>query len=94
MKIKNVTNPLFNFRNFGIAVLFASILALVIFTQKGWGEIAQSMCVVYAAATAIFFLVQIYGFVISQTKYCDSIEAPKFAMLEKEEDQWKQKSVN
>ena len=69
--------------------IFGLILFLIIFTQKGWGEIAQSLCILYAAATGIFFLVQLYGFVISQTKYCEEIEAPKFELLEKEEDQWK-----
>jgi hypothetical protein len=82
-------NPVFNRFNAGIFAILGLIVYLICWVQKGWGEIAQSLCVFYAMATGFFFLIQLYGFVISQTKYSEDIEAPKFDMLENEEKQWR-----
>ncbi|MBM4317202.1 MAG: hypothetical protein FJ116_06950 [Deltaproteobacteria bacterium] len=68
--------------------IFGLIIFLILFIQKGWGDITRSLCTFYSLATAFFFLIQLYGFVISQTKYSEEIEEPKFTMLKGKEDQW------
>lgn len=62
---------------------------LYLFTQKSWGSAVQVLCGFYSIATGLFFCAQVYGFVVSQTSYSDSIESPKFLMLEKEEAEWR-----
>lgn len=43
---------------------------------------------VYAVLVTGFLIAQFWGFVVSQTEYSDSIEAPKFAVLKNEDSEW------
>jgi hypothetical protein len=92
MKSKKPFSPLAD-NHFTKAVLgcaFATgILISLMLAQKSWSGAVQILCGFYAFATGLFFLAQLYGFVISQTQYSDHIEAPKFAMLDQEEAEWK-----
>lgn len=65
------------------------LIILVLLVQKSWGDAVQWMCGIYSAATGLFFVAQLVGFVVSQTHYSESVEAPKFAMLENEEAEWR-----
>jgi hypothetical protein len=72
-----------------VGMVFFSIL-LVLLIPKSWGEAVKFLCGVYTMATILFFVAQLYGFVISQTQYSEAVESPKFVMLENEEAEWKE----
>lgn len=72
-----------------IAIGFFLLVVMSVLTQNDWGNIAQGLCIFYAIATTLFFLAQLWGFVVSQTNYSEDIEEPKFKMLVNEEAEWK-----
>jgi len=47
-----------------------------------WGEGAQMSVALYGALVTIFLAAQLWGFVVSQITYVDSIERAKFELLE------------
>lgn len=72
----------------GVGAGLISLIAFVFF-QNPWEGAVKFLCGFYTVCTGVFFLAQIYGFVISQTHYSEAVEAPKFTMLENEEAQWR-----
>ena len=70
----------------GLALCLLVLLAMV---QKNWGRAVTLSCIVYTVAVGLFFIAQLFGFILSQTDYSEAVEAPKFDMLEKEARQWK-----
>lgn len=73
---------------FAVGLVFFLVL-LLLFIQCNWGAAVRFLCGFYTIATGLFFMAQLYGFVISQTHYSDSVEAVKFMMLENEEAEWR-----
>jgi hypothetical protein len=47
-----------------------------------WGAGAQSSVVIYGILVTLFLAAQLWGFVVSQITYVDSIERAKFELLE------------
>lgn len=84
-KNKWIKSPAFWGGVFIIALGFLASLATI---QKSWGVLAIGFCVFYTLAMTFFFAAQVWGFVVSQTTYSDSVESPKFKLLEIEEAEW------
>lgn len=72
-----------------VCILVTAGLIALMLGQSSWGDAVRILCGFYTVATGLFFLAQIYGFIISQTQYSEAVEAPKFAMLEREEEEWR-----
>lgn len=93
MIMKKLRSPLEN--KFSIAKIAMSailgfcLLILLAMIQKDWGRAVTLSCIAYTAAVSFFFLAQLFGFVLSQTEYSESVEYPKFEMLAKEENEWR-----
>ncbi|MCB0405197.1 MAG: hypothetical protein KDD51_10460 [Bdellovibrionales bacterium] len=69
-----------------LSVAIFVILALAI--QSDWNNAIVATCVFYAVIVSIFLAAQVFGFIASHTQYSESIEAPKFRMLQDEEAEW------
>ena len=72
----------------GIFLSFFILLMFLLADQK-LGMPVQLLCLFYLTAILFFFLAQIIGFIWSQTHYSDTVESPKFSMLDNEEAEWK-----
>lgn len=86
--IKENTENVFSIKIIAIGLTMALVVAMILLAQHGLGEVARVLCMFYTFATGVFFLAQLYGFIICQTDYSDEVEAPKFTMLENEEKEW------
>lgn len=58
---------------------------LVFLIRKEWGNPVMAVCIVYSVAVTFFFMAQLWGFVLSQTQYSESVEEAKFRVLHVEE---------
>lgn len=72
----------------GAVVVLLGFLVSLATIQGSWGTLAISFCVFYTLALTFFFLAQVWGFVVSQTTYSESVEGPKFELLKLEEAEW------
>jgi len=72
----------------GSAFIFLGFLASLATIQKAWGALAIGFCVFYTLAMTFFFAAQVWGFIVSQTTYSDSVEDPKYHILKLEEAEW------
>jgi len=61
-----------------------SLGALSFIMGSDWGQGAAVATAVYGVLISIFLGVQIYGFVLSQIDYSESVEDAKFDLLERE----------
>lgn len=68
-----------------LAVIFGMMAFLV---GKELGYYTKIACIVYSIMVTVVFVVQLYGFVISQIDYSDEVEQPKFEILKLEEKEW------
>lgn len=71
-----------------VFLVFLGLFLLILLRQPTWGDSVRLICMLYTGATGLFFLAQVWGFVIAQTRYSHEVESPKFTMLEEEERQW------
>lgn len=51
---------------------------------KDWGYGAAYASATYGVLVSIFLGAQVYGFIVSQVKYSDTVEEAKFKVLEAE----------
>jgi len=70
-------------------LIYALLLALLMTGMgfaigKDWGYGAAFASAVYGILVSVFLAAQVYGFVVSQVKYSESIEDAKFKVLEVE----------
>ncbi|MCB0416217.1 MAG: hypothetical protein H6617_03070 [Bdellovibrionaceae bacterium] len=69
--------------------LTAAIFTLLVFAiRSDWSTAVVASCVFYALIVSVFLAAQVFGFIASHTHYSESIEAPKFRMLQEEEAEW------
>jgi len=68
-----------------VLTVFAGLIATIPWEA---GETVGYLAMGYAGLVTCFLLLQIVGFVVSQTQYNDEIENLKFDVLEIEEAQW------
>lgn len=71
-----------------VAVIGLGFLASLATIQGNWGALAIAFCIFYTIAMTLFFAAQVWGFVVSQTTYSESVEGPKFTLLKLEEAEW------
>ena len=72
-------------RSLGFALVLAFLMSgLGFLVGKDWGYGAAFAAAVYGVLVSVFLAAQIYGFVVSQVHYSESVENTKFAMLEGE----------
>ncbi|MEZ4751810.1 MAG: hypothetical protein R3B54_14620 [Bdellovibrionota bacterium] len=76
-------------RILAFATLSAAIfVVLTLAIRSDWNAAVVATCVFYAVIVSIFLAAQVFGFIASHTHYSESIEAPKFRMLQEEEAEW------
>ena len=68
----------------GLGLVFVSLSGLSFLMGSDWGEGASWATAIYGVLISIFLAMQIYGFVVSQVNYSESIEDAKFDLLERE----------
>lgn len=71
--------------------LVLSVLGLSFLVGTRWGSEATWVSLIYAFLVTLFLGAQIWGFVVSQVKYSQSIEAVKYEVLKAEGIEWGQK---
>lgn len=62
----------------------ALLVSMAFVAGQTWGPAAQWAAAVYALLVTLFLAAQIVGFVFTQVKYVDSVEAAKFKVFEVE----------
>ncbi len=70
-------------------LLFVALFILMFSAFRGGTAHVFEICIFYAVMTTVFLAAQILAFVASHAHYSDSIEEPKFRVLENEENEWK-----
>jgi hypothetical protein len=75
----------------GALALAALMSGLGFAVGHDWGYGAAFAASVYAVLVSVFLAAQLYGFVLSQVKYSESVEATKFQVLEAEEIEWRRR---
>lgn len=80
-----VKNPFFWV---GVGVISLGFVVSLATIQGDWGFLVVGFCVFYTISMTLFFAAQVWGFVVSQTTYSDSVEAPKYTLLQLEESEW------
>lgn len=74
-------------KSLSIVCIFLGLIslgALSFIMGSDWGQGATIATAVYGVLISIFLGVQIYGFVLSQINYSESVEDAKFDLLERE----------
>lgn len=74
-------------------VALAALGYLALFKMSGGVTVSSSrlswLCVVYAGVISLFLLAQMVAFVASHAHYSESVEEPKFQLIERELQEWK-----
>ena len=71
------------------AALVGALLSLSLFVRSDWDKAIVIACVGYSLIASLFLIVQIWGFIVSQAFYSDSLEQEKFKILEIEASEWR-----
>ena len=72
------------------AVALSSCLVIMAWLARANLEAREvAVCVIYAVVVTVFMGAQLWGFVVSQAYYSESVEAPKFGIIEAEEAEWR-----
>jgi hypothetical protein len=61
-----------------------ALIVLAAVAGSQWGAGARIASMIYAGLVTLFLVAQIYGFVVSQTEFSDSVEDSKFQVLDVE----------
>ncbi len=72
-----------------ILLIFSLLGSLSLMVSRDWGFGASVAAVIYAIFVSIFLLAQIFGFILSQVSYSQSVEQAKFQVLDAEGIPWK-----
>jgi len=65
-------------------LLGTALIVLAAVAGSHWGAGARVASMIYAGLVTLFLVAQIYGFVVSQTQFSDSVEDSKFQVLDVE----------
>lgn len=71
-------------RKAGVLLLLGFTVLLVVLPRT-LGDQTAYICVAYAVLSTLFLGAQVWGFVVTQMHYSESVEEAKFAVLELEE---------
>lgn len=75
------------------AALALAIGALTLAARTSLEQKSMIACIGYAVIVSVFLAAQVWGFVASQTLYSESVEAPKFRVIDVEEAEWAARPV-
>ena len=87
--IKKPYPRLNNARRFWAAAIVGGTFLVAFLIHSAWGQPETVACVIYAVLASAFLVAQLFGFVLSQTEYSESLEEAKFTMLKNEEEEWR-----